>query len=200
MASKHEVVYPAPTGEPGAPFTDPNFKLVVLDALITSGAIQLGSHGELAAHLLGTDYDEERDGYELQQPVYDYLVRYPLAPADLGAVEQLTFDGGNAVYFYPFRFWDGESDEYDVTGLEGIGHLRNLRQIDVISMLDKADLAPLAFLAKLEHLDLGHGSFTNARALLQLPALQTLRCAARTLSDPDLVETLRKRGVDVQVS
>ncbi len=119
--------YPAAEEPAGAPFTDPNFKLVVMDELLSRRAIDLGEPEMLARHLLGAGYSEDRDGYEFLEPVYRYLVRYPLTPDHLAAVEQLGFDGGNEIYTYPFPFWDGESEEFDVSSLGGIELLQNLR-------------------------------------------------------------------------
>jgi hypothetical protein len=115
-------------------------KLVVLDELMRTGSIDLGSPRQLAEHVLGRRVDLEKDGYELLQPVYDYLACYPLTRAQLECVTSLTFDGALDIYSYIHYFWDGEED-FDVTSLEGIGLLANLEAIDVVSMFtdDVAD-------------------------------------------------------------
>lgn len=191
--------YPQATGKPGEPFADPNFKLVVLDSLLTSGAIQLGPRDKLARHLIGSSYDEERDGYKLLKPVYDYLVRYPLAAADLARVEDIVFDGGNEIYAYAFPFWDGETDEFDVHSLEGIALLSNLRRLHVISLLLDTDLARLAGLSELAQLSLGHGPYQNGKSLLQLPKLNSVSCGENAFSDPSVIPALGARGVALRL-
>ncbi|SHJ80934.1 hypothetical protein SAMN05444159_1559 [Bradyrhizobium lablabi] len=196
---ERKLSYPPAAGKPGAPFADPNFKLVVLDALASSGAIQLGPRDRLARHLLDPSYNEARDGYDLLKPVYAYLVRYPLVVADLAAVEELVFDGGNDIYAYAFPFWDGETDAFDVYSLEGIELLANLRRIEVISLLLDTDLSRLSGLQQLEHVGLGHGPYQNGDSLLQLPKLKTVSCGRDAFSDPSLVPTLGARGVSVRL-
>jgi hypothetical protein len=191
--------YPQPEATAGAPFADPNFKLVVLDALLTSGTITLGAREKLAESVLGPDYDEDEDGYALLKPVYDYLTRFPLTASHLTAVEELIFDGGNEIYPYAFPFWDGETDEFDIRSLEGIGQLANLRSIHVISLLADADLAPLAGLTQLKQLSLDHGPYQNGQALLELPSLKSLSCGKAAFADPALIEALRARGVTLKL-
>lgn len=191
--------YPPAAGQPGAPFADPNLKLVVLEALTFSGAIHLGPRQKLARQLLGPNYDEARDGYNLLKPVYAYLVRYPLAANQLAAVEELVFDAGSAIYFYPFPFWDGETDEFDVMSLEGIELLPNLRRIEIISLLLDSDLKRLSRLGRLEHIGLGHGPYRNGDSLLQLPHLKSVSCGRDAFFDSSLIPALRARGVALQL-
>jgi hypothetical protein len=196
---ERKISYPTPAGKPGAPFADPNLKLVVLSALTDAGTIHLGPRKKLAAHLLGPGYDEDQDGYDLLKPVYDYLVRYPLTANHLAAVTRIDFDGGNEIYTYPYPFWDGETGEFDVTSLEGIERLINLERIDIFSLASDPDLSHLAPLKKLEHLGLDHGLYPNGEALLQLPNLRSLTCSATAFADPALIPALRARGVAVRI-
>jgi hypothetical protein len=191
--------YPAPTGKPGAPFADPNFKLVVLSALAEAGAIHLGPRKKLAAHVLGPGYDEEQDGYDLLTPVYDYLVRYPLTASHLAAVESINFDAGNEIYTYPLPFWDGETGDFDIKSLEGIEQLVNLRRLEIISLLEDTDLSCLATLQRLEHVALSHGPYQNGQRLLRLPKLSSLSCGSSAFDDPTLIPALRARGVAVRL-
>ena len=189
----------APSDDPPASvpatdhFVDPNFKLVVLDALLTAKAIDLGSERKLASDLMGTD-----DRSRFRKPVYDYLVRYPLTANQLAVVEELVFDTDNDIYFYVFPNWRGDGNEFDVESLEGIEQLSNLRSVNLISMLADDDLSHLAGLAKLEILRLPPMRFRNAPALLSLPRLKTLDCFADS-SQPDATITaaLEVKGVKV---
>jgi uncharacterized protein DUF6892 len=196
---ERKISYPSPVGKPGAPFTDPNLKLVVLSSLIDAGTIHLGPRKKLAAHLLGPGYDEDQDGYCMLKPVYDYLVRYPLTANHLAAVTSIEFDGGSEIYNYPFPFWDGEDGEFDVASLEGIERLINLKRIEMVSLLNDPDLSRLAALRQLEHLGLNGARYQNGDALLELPALKSLTCSTWSFSDPALIPALRARSVGVTV-
>jgi hypothetical protein len=193
------ISYPTPAGKPGAPFADPNLKLIVLSALTESGAIHLGPRKKLAEHILGPGYDEDQDGYDLLKPVYDYLARYPLTANHLAAVTSIDFDGGNEIYTYPFPFWSGETDEFEVASLDGVERLINLRRIEIISLLTDLDLSRLATLKQLEHVGLDPGQYQNGEALLQLPALKTLTCSASAFSDRSVIPALKARGVAVRI-
>jgi uncharacterized protein DUF6892 len=175
-------------------FADPNFKLVVLDALLTAKAIDLGSERKLASDLMGPTDDRSR----FRKPVYDYLVRYPLTVDQLGVVEELVFDSDNDIYFYVFPNWGGDGNAFDVESLEGIEQLPNLRSVNAISMLADDDLSHLAGLAKLEILRLPPMRFRNAPALLALPRLKTLDCFAdSSLPDATITAALEAKGVKV---
>jgi hypothetical protein len=192
--------YPPAAGAPGAPFADPNFKLVVLEALLTAKKIDLGTEAQITKHFMGSQFDREEDGYDLLKPVYDYLGGYPLTPQHLAAVEELVFDGANEIYFYAFPLWDGEFDEFTVASLEGIALLPNLRSIDVCSMLDDCDLSRLAGLNKLETLSLHDARYENADTLLALPALKNLAYFENiSLRDPQIKTALEAKGVKVKL-
>ena len=135
--------YPAPVDPPGAPFKDPNFKLVVMNDLLNRHIIDLGTRRELAEFVLKRPFDVDREGYSLLRPVYDYLVRFPLTKTHLDAVEMIVFDGGNLIYSYIWPFWDGESTEFDVQHIEGIELCQNVREIHAISMFDETVLTRL---------------------------------------------------------
>jgi hypothetical protein len=205
MLSRPDAVYertltfPTPAGKPGAPFVDPNLKLIVLSALNDSGAIHLGPRQKLAGHILGPGYDEDQDGYDLLKPVYDYLVRFPLTANHLAAVTSIEFDGGNSIYPYAFPFWSGEDGEFDVQSLEGIGRLFNLKSIEITALLNDYDLQHLAGLKHLEHLGLDGSRYQHVEALLQLPSLKSLTCGSGSFADPGIIPALRTRGVAVRV-
>jgi len=180
--AKQPVPYPAAAGEPGAPFKDPNFKLAVLSELIDAKVIDLGSPRDLAAHVLGRPVDLEAAGYEPIPAAYDYLVRYPLTPEQLAGVASLTFDGGSTIYPYVFFHWDGETAEFDIASLEGIGHCPNLTEFLVIAMTAKLDLRPLLTLPRLKKVGLAH---SGAEA------------GADAASNEAVKDVLRQRGVTV---
>lgn len=195
---KQPMAYPPPAGEPGAPFSDPNFKLAVLSALLESDLLDLSSYEDLASFVLKRPVDLEKEGYALIPAAYDYLVRYPLTDEDLALVETITFDGGNDIYPYCYRFWGGETTEFDVKSVAGITRCVNLRSIISIAVIDKLDVAHLVGLAKLEELQLSTG-FVNPQRLLDLPALKKLTIFEGAIADPLLLARLRAKGVEMRL-
>jgi hypothetical protein len=171
---KRPVPYPVAEGPPGHPFRDPNFKLVVLSALLTAKAMDIGTPEDLAAHVTGRPFEANRDGYDLLRPAYEYLIRYPLTQAQLDQVTDLTIDGGNAIYRYAYYFWGGHPGYFDVTSIAGIEACANIERFDVIAMANRLDLAPLLGLSrlKLASIDQDDGPFAagNAAVKAQLRA------------------------------
>jgi hypothetical protein len=195
---KQPMVYPPPAGAPGAPFADPNFKLTVLSSLLENDAIDLAGYEDLASFVLKRPVDLEKEGYELIREAYAYLVRYPLTDADLALVETLVFDGGNDIYPYCFRFWSGETKEFDVRSVEGIDRCINLRSINCIAVIEKLDIAQLLGLPKLEEIKLPQ-TCINPQRLLDLPALKKLAFHEGAIADPILLARLRAKGVTVKI-
>ena len=195
---KQPMVYPPPAGAPGAPFADPNFKLVVLSSLLEADALDLAEPKDLAEFVLKRPVDLEREGYARIAEAYDYLVRYPLTDADLAQVETITFDGGSEIYPYCFRFWSGETKEFDVTSVEGIGRCANLRSIICIAVIEKLDIAQVVGLAKLEEINLPQAC-VNPQRLLDLPVLKKLTFHEGAIADEALLARLRAKGVAVRI-
>lgn len=60
-----------------------------------------------------------------------------LSEEDLKKVNELCFDGGEDIYFLLKPDWDGESDIFDVTSLDGFEKLVNLKSVEYISMCEE---------------------------------------------------------------
>lgn len=185
----------------GAPFADPNFKLVVLDALLHAGLIDLGSSSQFLSRVLGRPYDPRSDSQWPRkcQPAYDYLVRIPLTSDHLSAVTALCFDGGNVIYDYIWPGWSGETSDFHVHSLEGIAQLTHLRDVNDIALLEANDLSPLSHLSDLRSLDLGPGTKLPAAILLGLPALERFACHESDAPDRVALEALKAKGVTVRL-
>ncbi|MGM4891387.1 DUF6892 domain-containing protein [Tardiphaga sp. 839_C3_N1_4] len=185
----------------GAPFADPNFKLVVLDALLEVGLIDLGSASQFLSQVLGRPFDPRDDSQwpHKCQPAYDYLVRIPLTPDQLSAVTALCFDAGNAIYDYIWPGWSGETADFYVRSLEGIEQLTHLRDFNDIALLEANDLSPLSLLPDLRSLDLGSGTKLPAATLLSLPALERFACYENDAPDRVALEALKAKGVKVHL-
>jgi hypothetical protein len=199
MAHLPAFTLPPPEGPPGAPFDDPNLKLVVIDALVAAGQIDLGGLVHFLSQMLGRPYSPESDPQWLYkcQPAYDYLVCYPLSRDHLVAVESLCFDGGNAIYGYIWPGWDGEGGDFNVRALDGVELLSNLRKFDETAMLDANDFRPLTHLPKLESVGVGSGTKMAADVLLSLRSLKRFTCYRGDAPDPSVLDSLKARGVRV---
>ncbi|MEX2742069.1 hypothetical protein AB3480_11960 [Rhizobium mongolense] len=186
--------YPAASGAPGAPFSDPNLKLAVMSSLLYAKALDLGTPQQLASHVLGRTVDLEKDGDELIPEALDYLTRYPLSDEQLAAVERIEFDGSGAIYPFAWYFWGGEEGVFDVRDISGIRFCPNLKSISVNSMIDKVDIRALVPLKTLQRVSINVPS-ENIEALLDLPSLRT---AGRFPPNPvtrEIFEELERRGV-----
>ncbi|MEH1017209.1 hypothetical protein V6U90_29455 [Micromonospora sp. CPCC 206060] len=115
----------------------------------------------------------------------------------------MNFDGGNEIYMLIEQTLDidtgGESDDYNVTSLEGIHALPGLQSLD----LDghgyhpaPLDLTPLTDHPTLSELFLT-GDCTGAGALESLLALRNLDITLAHLDDPNVPTRLEARGVTV---
>lgn len=198
--------YRRPLHEPVTPFTDPNFKLAILSAMMADGIIDLGTPYDLAAHVLGRPVDLEIEGWSPIAEVRDYLARYQIFQPQLDRIETIELDGGIDIYPYIHYFWGGETEEFDIATIEGIKACRNLRSLLVSSMIEKFDLALLPR-ETVQELELGVG-LRNIEALDDMPSLQTVQIMDNAIyedvSDPDhptraLMERLKARGVSVRV-
>lgn len=203
----NESLYPAPSGPPGAPFPDPNFKLAVMSALLDKGVLDLGTRRAFAEHVLGRPFDLEREGYAPIPGARDYLVRYPLSKEMLEAVDHLVLDGGDSIYFYIWSFWHGEDDTFDVQSLAGIENCPNIVKLEIVSMIPSVDLGILAPLRRLEDIAIGV-PVSTVEALLDLPALRSVEFLDDDLYDAvttpghpvrAVMEALKARGVSVWV-
>jgi hypothetical protein len=201
--------YPAAAGALGAPFKDPNLKLLALSDLRDRKVIDLGSPQELAEYVLKRKVDLEDEGYDLIQVAYEYLARYPLSPNLLAQVKRLEFDGGNEIFDYAWKFWGGETDDFNVTSLEGIEYCVNLEEIYVAALLssDAIDLRQLAVLSKLRRIDVSV-ELRHLEVLLEMPALRQITLRGNEIYNDVMkpghpsrliMEKLKARGVRVWV-
>ncbi|WP_296085121.1 hypothetical protein [uncultured Agrobacterium sp.] len=188
--------YPVAKGAPGAPFSDPNLKLVVMSSLLRSKLLDLGTPEQLASHVLGRQVDLEQDGYDLIPQALDYLVRYPLTPELLDAVDRVQIDGGEEIYPYAWYFWGGEETVFDVRDTSDIGLCVNLKAIFVTSMIDSFDLQTLVPLHKLEWIDINVPA-ENIKALLDIRSLKKVEGLSRDADNRDVVEKLKSNGVQI---
>ncbi|MFE0592604.1 DUF6892 domain-containing protein [Micromonospora echinospora] len=185
-------------------FADRGLHLGVLNALLDNDVI---AEDDLSAIIESTGPDGPDDGYPGPGPrlaaSLDLLHAVAVPPAAAAAITDLDFDGGNDIYMLVEQTLDidtgGESDDYNVSSLEGIQALSGLESLD----LDghgyhpaPLDLTPLTGHPALSKLFLT-GQCTAAGALESLPALRDLDVSLAQLDDPDVLARLEARGVTV---
>ncbi|MEV6930293.1 hypothetical protein AB0M46_38230 [Dactylosporangium sp. NPDC051485] len=186
-------------------FADRGLHLGVLGALLAAGGI---TATDLKTIIDSTGPDGPDDGYPGPGPrlaaSLNLLHSFAVPSALAAAVDRLDFDGGNDIYMLIEQTLDidtgGESDDYNVTSLEGIHALSGLRSLN----LDghgyhpaPLDLTPLTGHPTLAKLFLT-GDCTTAGALESLPALRDLDVALARLDDPAVLTRLEARGVTIR--
>lgn len=202
--------YPAMAGEPGAPFKDPNLKLLALSDLRDRKVIDLGTPQQLAEHVLKRKVDLDDEGYDLIPEAYEYLARYPLTPDLLAQVKRLYFDASTGIVEYAWLFWTGESGAFDVHSLEGIEHCINLERIGIITLFSpgEIDLRQLAALPRMRKIDV-NVDLRHLEVLLGMRELKELHLRSKeTYNDVmtpghptrTIMEALKARGVDVWIA
>jgi hypothetical protein len=194
--------YPQPDSERSQWFEDPNFKLVVLSDLINQNLIDLGSYEEFAKHVPGREVNFNNEGYGLLPECLDYLYHYPLSETLLRSVKRIVFDGGLEIYSYAYRYWDGETDEFDVKSIPGIDHCPNVTFFDDISLCHDTNLSKLSRLKGLEKVRLSNRAYDQYESLRSLPALKTISVFKRHVSPDGLkvLALLKAQGVDVTLN
>jgi len=182
-------------------FSDPNFKLVVMQSLIENKRLNLGDQQLLAEKILKRAVDYEAEGVQFMPQVYQYLIDYPLSESDLASVKEINLDGGNDIYAYPFFFWGGESNIFDVQSLKDIVLCPNLEYLSITSMLESGDLSYLANLKKLQTIELSPTpEFHKLEALLELPELKELVYFKGSVNSEGLkvIKQLKDSGVNIK--
>jgi hypothetical protein len=187
-------------------FADRGLHLGVLNALM-DGAI---ASTDLKAIIESTGPDGPDDEYPGPGPrlaaSLELLHAVAVPAAAAAKITNLQFDGGNDIYMLIEQTLDidtgGESDDYNVTSLEGIQALSGLQSLDLDGHgyhPGPLDLTPLAGHPTLSELLLT-GECTGAAALQTLPALRSLDISLAHLDDPDIAAQLEARGVTVRYS
>lgn len=185
-------------------FPDTGLGLGILDALLRLGHLD---PTQLQARLAGIrDPEVEVDREYEDQWIAEALARLAeveIDPAQLSAIEQLDFDGGNDIYMLIEETLDvdtgGETDHYQVGSLVGIERLRGLQVLNLDGHgYRKAalDLGPLRDHPAVRKLVLT-GKCIAAQTLEHMPALAEVLRRGSSVDDDAVLERLAARGVTV---
>ena len=121
-------------------FEDFNFKLIVIDSLLSFKPRFENQLGELKEKYV--------ENYEwcsckgVINEIVEFFENVNISQDDLDKVEDLCFDGGNEVYFLLQPDWDGEDDIFDIASVKGFENLKNLKKVEYISMCCPKVLEP----------------------------------------------------------
>ncbi|MCQ2253162.1 MAG: DUF1851 domain-containing protein [Bacteroidales bacterium] len=108
-------------------FEDLNFKLVVIDSLLTK-------ENSFAKKLAVVKAAYGNSSQEIIPEMLQFFTNLTLTQDDLDKVETLDFDGGNDIYFLINPSWDGEADYFEVRSVKGYEKLENLKTVSWTSM------------------------------------------------------------------
>jgi hypothetical protein len=121
-------------------FEDFAFKLIVIDSLLNKKP-----SFEENLKFLKERYVDSYAWYENKGIIKEILTFFEdivLTKEDLEKVTNLSFDGGNDIYFLLQPDWDGEDDSFEVSSIKGFEILINLKEVEYISMCYPKTLQP----------------------------------------------------------
>ena len=121
-------------------FEDFNFKLVVIDSLLSLKPRFENELGELKEKY--TENYEWYSGKGIINEMVEFFENINISQDDLDKIEKLCFDGGDEVYYLLQPDWDGEDDIFEVASVKGFEHLENLKKVEYISMCCSKVLEP----------------------------------------------------------
>jgi hypothetical protein len=177
-------------------FPDPGLHIGVLGMLLEDEIISEEPIRTALADIASEDeFERLARGVEALQQI-------PISEDQLAKVTTLHFDGGNAIYMVLEEcvecYTGGETDDYSLGSLEGIGKLLNLTYLDLSGHGFHAtgiDLAPLADHPTLKRIDLSGPVFNVAT----LESVSTLTKVIVAPSDePSVFDRLKARGVSTE--
>ncbi len=176
-----------------ARFWDNNFKLVVIQALVTNGTIKLPK--------VEATENEDDEAYEAGFIARsDAMYEMEITQAQLDTIETLLLDGDNQIYTFIDPEFDGESNEFDVIGIEGIETLTNLKSLSITAMTEHLSLAPLANHPSFEELSLSFAIYKDFSALESVPNLKQVTGffdGEIYEEDEEALTRLAERGVNI---
>lgn len=131
---------------------DINLKLLVVENLLSqSYKLPTGELLESKLEEIANNAVNPID-YKLIPEVMMYIQSLDLSK-EYHQIKSIWMDGGNQVYLYTFRTWDGEDNQVDINSFEGIELLENLENIDMVACYNPSiDFNPLLKLKNLNQI------------------------------------------------
>jgi hypothetical protein len=131
---------------PALQFTDLNFKLAVIDALMYQQQViePKFSLEEFTRWFEGRPISLDQDAGRPIPEVIEYFTRLEIDRTTAERVNELVIDAGNEIYGQIAPHWDGEDDTFDIESWEDVALLPHLERITFISLTpDQAALRAL---------------------------------------------------------
>lgn len=135
------------TGDIGSEFRSFNFKLIIINELLSKGYYKDECIALKAKYWKWDDYRDEPI-----EAIKEFCESIEIGKKELLEIDTITFDGGNNIYHLLIPNWGGEDDQFNINTLSDIGKLTNLKVIYAISMIDTQDLKPLLKLQNLKEI------------------------------------------------
>lgn len=113
---------------------DLNFKLLVINELMYVQETLKPQFDlyEFAESYTEREIDIEKEGYEPLPEALEYFKQLEIPKSLLLDIEDLSADGGDEVYGNIYRFWNGYTDEFDITSVEDVTHLPRLKKMNTL--------------------------------------------------------------------
>jgi hypothetical protein len=182
-----------------------NLKLAILGQLMVQDIISPFDIDSFFEEYLGQVYDgyAEYNYYPIPE-VEAYLAGMELHDDDVLQLDTLSINSDDDVYRYIYPQWDGDSDYFAISSLEGIEICQNLKRLDMrgIASIDQPlDLADLTQLPTFERLVLDGAVVADLEPLLHVPTLKTLSLSHITIAPPEenlhILSMLKEQGITV---
>jgi hypothetical protein len=179
-----------PATSPLGAIDDANLRLAVLDTLMAAGTLppfDLRSFHQASTGRPWTPYADYN--YRYRPEVAGALLATAVTAAQCDTVSRLTWAGGADIQHEIWGQWDGESDEFSIRSLAGIGTaLPALESLMIIYLSKVTDLAPILHCGQLRSLSLIGCRTTDLGPLLDLPG------------NAEVVASLEERGVACEIT
>lgn len=187
--------FPAAMYRADAFFEDLNFKLAVLDGLLSAQHIALPPKPPIVG------IDDEDEAYDAALDArLAFWYAYPLSADLLAKVTAISLDPRGAIYTDIDPEFEDNSDDFNVMSLGGVAHLSGLETLSISGLAVQISLTPLAGHRGLRTVTLDTLEVEDLGALEKLPRLAALngRFDRRSDFDQSIVSRLAVRGVKVK--
>ena len=180
---------------------DPNFKLVVLQALLDQGKVELPI--ELAFD--EDDLDDLSEDEAAEVYANGVLERWlacvsiPMQREWLEDIEHLNIDAGNGIYAFIDPEFDGTSTDFDIMDLDGISFLKHLKTLEINGLCENVSIRPLKSMKSLQHITFSEACFKHFDVLKTLPSLKIIEGWFDDIYEEDaaMLEVIESSGVKV---
>ena len=165
-------------------FPDINLRLAIVQALQDAELLRPFDKEAFYEEATGEPYDDNADyNYEYNEDIARAITGAPVTAAMLAKIDALSWDATCDVIFDVWTHFDGESEEFEIRDLTGIGRLTGLRSFSIDHAGHVERLDPFTECPALEELVLVGGAVSDLTPLRSLPKLRKLTPDVQEISD-----------------